>query len=200
MTREYHGDSKNKAHLYNTWRAMKSRCYNKRDKSYKWYGAKGITVCNEWKESYVNFKQWALENSYVGGLTIDRIDVNRNYEPSNCCWKTIIEQANNRSDNLNITYNGETKNLKQWAKQLGISYQTLQFRICDAGWEIEKAFNEPLAYAKNQQTTQKIFEIYSNHPDYNGTQIAKLAGCGTTKVYRVLQHIKTDNDCAAAQV
>lgn len=119
MKKEMHGDSKKGNHLYNSWRAMKSRCYNQNDKSYKWYGEKGIVVYDEWKNSYVKFKQWALNNGYEDGLTIERIDTNKNYEPENCCWKTIFEQANNRSDNIKITYNGETKTLKQWAKQPG---------------------------------------------------------------------------------
>ena len=190
MKKEMHGDSKTKNHLYNTWRAMKSRCYNKNDKSYKWYGAKGIIVCDEWKDSYISFKQWALDNGYKDGLTIERIDTNGNYVPNNCCWKTILEQANNRSDNINITYNGETKTLKQWSKQIGIPYQTLQFRISDSGWDVERAFTEPLSYVKNQEITNRIIEIYSNNPEYSGCKIARLAGCGSTKVYKVLNNIK----------
>lgn len=189
MKREMHGDSKAKAHLYNTWRAMKSRCYNENDKSYKWYGKKGIVVCDAWKDSYVNFKEWAQRSGYEDGLTIERLDTNGNYEPENCCWKTILEQANNRSDNIDITYNGDTKTLKQWAVQLNIPYQTLQFRVCDAGWSIDKAFTEPLAYVKNQEVTEKILDIYANHPEYSGCQIAKMAGCGTTKVYRILKDL-----------
>ena len=189
MKRQMHGDSKTKSHLYNTWRAMRSRCYNEHDKSYKWYGEKGIIVCDAWKNSYIKFKEWAQSNGYKDGLTIERININGNYEPNNCCWKTISEQANNRSDNIDITYNGETKTLKQWAAQIDIPYQTLQFRICDAGWNVERAFTEPLAHIKNQNITEKILEIHANHPEYSGCKIAKMAGCGPTKVYKILKNI-----------
>ena len=189
MEREMHGDSKAKSHLYNTWRAMKSRCYNKHDKSYKWYGNEGIVVCDEWRYSYVKFKKWAENNGYKDGLTIERININGNYEPNNCCWKTIKEQANNRRDNISITYKGETKTLKQWAKHIGIPYQTLQFRVCDSGWNIDKAFTEPLAHVKNQEITNKILEIHSIHPEYSVYKISQLAGCGQTKVYKVLKSL-----------
>lgn len=192
MKRKIHGDSKTKSHLYNTWRAMKARCYNENNEAYKWYGGRGIVVCDEWKESYINFKQWAQNNGYVDGLTIERIDTNGNYEPNNCCWKTMLEQANNRNSNVDITYNGKTQTLKQWSEQIGIPYQTLQYRICDAGWSIERSLTEPLAYNKNQIVTDRILRIYTEHPEYSGCEIARQAGCGSTKVYNTLKKYNND--------
>lgn len=79
-----HGECKTR--LYNTWIAMKKRCYNKNDKSYKSYGGKGIRVCSAWKNDYLNFRNWALSSGYKNNLTIDRISPNLGYCPDNCQW------------------------------------------------------------------------------------------------------------------
>ena len=97
-----HGDGKVK--IYGVWSNMIKRTTDKQNKSYEVYGARGITVCNEWKNDYLVFKEWALKNGYKEGLTIDRIDVDGNYEPSNCRWVTRTVQSRN-TQRLNKTNN-----------------------------------------------------------------------------------------------
>ena len=86
--------------ILTTWRNMKSRCYNPSNKSFKDYGGRGISICQEWLESFDSFYNWAIENGYKDDLTIDRINVNGNYEPSNCRWATRLEQNNNTRKTL----------------------------------------------------------------------------------------------------
>jgi hypothetical protein len=104
--------------IYMTWQNIIKRCKSKTDKSYKWYGGRGITICEEWANDFQSFYNWALENGYSDDLTIDRIDVNGNYEPSNCRWVTFKEQQRNKSNNVYIEYNGQIKTLCEWARVL----------------------------------------------------------------------------------
>lgn len=127
--------------IYSVWDAMMSRCYNINQKSYKDYGARGVSVCDEWHDPKA-FVEWSKVSGYKEGLSIDRIDVNGKYEPSNCRWATRIEQANNKRSSHLITYNGKTQTVKQWANEIGIKYQTLLMRLNERGWSVEKALTE----------------------------------------------------------
>ncbi len=125
--------------IHQIWTAMKQRCYNQNADNYNRYGGKGVTVCDEWKENFQAFYDWAMANGYRDDLTIDRIDSNGDYEPSNCKWSTNLEQANNKRCNINITYNGETHTIAEWSRITKIPYGTLRRRIVDAKWDIETA-------------------------------------------------------------
>lgn len=94
--------------IYRIWQGMKKRCYNPRSVHYKDYGGRGITVCDEWKQSAEAFYKWAIANGYEDNLSIDRIDNDGNYEPSNCRWATSKQQANNMRDG-SITRNRNRK-------------------------------------------------------------------------------------------
>ena len=133
-----------KSRLYKILYAMKNRCYYPKDKCYNCYGGRGITVCDEWLHDFQAFYDWAMAHGYNESLTIDRIDTNGNYEPSNCRWITNKEQQYNKSNNHLITYNGETKTAKQWSIELGIEYGTLLSRLNRSHWSIEKAFTTPV--------------------------------------------------------
>ena len=128
--------------LYQIWIDTRRRCYNKKRNNYKHYGGKGIQVCEEWKNNFLNFYNWAMANGYRDDLTIDRIDVNGNYEPNNCRWATIIEQANNTTKNHYVIYKGRKYTLSQLAKEYNLNYSLVKNRI-RYGWNIEKIINTP---------------------------------------------------------
>lgn len=130
--------------LYNIWRNMKSRCLNPNNKRHKFYFDKGITVCDEWKNDFMNFYNWAINNGYRDNLTIDRINNNGNYEPKNCRWATITEQNNNQSNNIRIKYNESEYTLSELSKIYNIKRATLYDRI-KRGWTIDEALNRKVA-------------------------------------------------------
>lgn len=140
--------------LYSIWHCMKVRCYIKSCLSYHNYGGRGITICNEWKNDFMSFYNWAINNGYNDTLTIDRIDVNGNYEPSNCRWANKKEQDNNRRTSCFIEYNGIKKTVQQWAEEKGINNNTLRKRIRMYGEKSEKLFM-PVNYNYSTRGTNK---------------------------------------------
>lgn len=132
-----------RSRIYRIYRDMKDRCLNQNSSAYKDYGGRGIKICDEWKNDFLLFYNWAINNGYKETLTIDRINNNGNYEPSNCRWATILQQANNKRNCLYIEYNGERKTAEQWAKEYGLLGATLRNRI-KKGWTAEKAITTPV--------------------------------------------------------
>lgn len=121
---------KTNTRLYTIWTSMKRRCYNPHDKSYqKWYGAKGIKVCDEWKDDFMSFHDWSVSNGYNDTLSIDRIDYNGNYEPSNCRWVTSQVQTRNKSNNVLLSYNKEMLTVTDWARRLNVAQSTIKRRF-----------------------------------------------------------------------
>jgi len=132
-----HGDSKSR--LYNVWRGILKRCNNPNNHAYENYGGRGIKICEQWEHSYEKFMKWSFENGYEEGLSIDRIDNDGNYEPSNCRWVTASEQSRNKRDNVLITYKGKTYCMTDWAKIIGINVDTLWRRINEYGFSAKEA-------------------------------------------------------------
>lgn len=118
---------------------MIRRCYKETDNHYKDYGGRGITVCESWREDCCNFYKWAKDSGYKEGLQIDRIDNNKGYCPENCRWVTPKENAMNRRCTRQVTFEGETHTLEEWANITGISYQVLADRIYRYGWTVKRA-------------------------------------------------------------
>lgn len=125
--------------IYGIRRNMLQRCYNPKAKRYEFYGGKGVTVCEEWKKDFMSFYGWALENGYQEDLTLDRIDVNGNYEPTNCRWVTLKEQNQNTSRSMKVDYLGSQVCLKEASRLCGMSYETLRYRYKN-GLRGEKLF------------------------------------------------------------
>lgn len=129
--------------LENIYYKMIDRCTNSKEKSYRNYGGRGIKVCDEWKQSFKNFRSWALANGYQEDLTIDRIDVNGNYEPSNCRWATRKEQANNTRRTKKYNFNGDLYSITEIAEMTKINPATFRDRI-KRGMDIDTAISTPI--------------------------------------------------------
>lgn len=129
--------------IRNIWSGIVQRCYNPNTHNYRWYGAKGITVCDEWRHFKV-FKEWALSSGFKPGLSIERIDNNKGYCPENCKLIPLNEQGKNKSDNHYITFNGETKTISDWARCLNVKKTTLIHRL-NRGWDEERTLTQPIA-------------------------------------------------------
>lgn len=144
--------------INSTYRKMKQRCLSESDKRYKDYGGRGIKVCDEWlgDDGFNRFYEWSMANGYSDNLTIDRIDVNGNYEPSNCRWVTNLEQSKNTRRSVKITYQGKTMILKDWSRELGIPYETLRNRILKFGWSIERAFTEEPKHGRKTDRSELL--------------------------------------------
>lgn len=115
--------------LFEIWHGMKQRCHNKNSANYKHYGARGIKVCDEWKSDFKAFYEWAMANGYSDELSIDRIDVNKGYQPNNCRWVNNKTQCNNKRSNRLISFDGETMTVTQWAERYGVPVETLRSRL-----------------------------------------------------------------------
>lgn len=137
------GRSKRNPNLYTLWAQMLSRCENPDNKWYYRYGGRGIKVCEEWHD-YLKFEEWVESNGgKPKGMSLDRIDNNSDYCPENCKWSTQKEQTRNTNRNVNITYNGKTQCLSDWANELGVTFSTLEHRY-HRGWDVERMLTTPM--------------------------------------------------------
>lgn len=147
LSREKSGDrvrthGRSETRLYETWCNIIRRTTNPNHNSYPDYGGRGITMSPEWRRSFEAFAR-DMGPTYRHGLSIDRIDVDGNYEPGNVRWATPKEQARNTRTNRLVTAFGQTKSLAEWAELRGLNYQTLYNRVTRSGWPVERALTTP---------------------------------------------------------
>lgn len=117
--------NKSNTKLYRIYYGMKQRCNNQRAREYHNYGARGITVCDEWEDNFISFYHWSIANGYEPGLQLDRKDNNGNYEPSNCRWVTPVVNSNNKRTCIYFEHNGKKLSINEWSRELGINKNTL---------------------------------------------------------------------------
>lgn len=147
-SRTVHGHAKRGSgtSIYSRWQGMLERCNNKNSQAYKRYGGRGITICDRWL-SFENF--YEDMGDPPDGMSLDRIDNDKGYSKDNCRWASKTEQIRNRSTSKILTFNGETKSIKEWADSYGIRYGTLQLRL-RAGWSVDEAITTPVISRSNQ--------------------------------------------------
>ena len=139
--------------LYEIWRGMRGRCQNPNRPKYNIYGARGISVCDEW-QSFANFYKWAVASGYQDNLSIDRIDNNGDYCPENCRWASALEQNHNRSCTLKVSFAGEIRTVSEVASITGMDYYLLRSRL-KRGMDIDAALTTPLMTHKTHRRRKK---------------------------------------------
>lgn len=146
ITSSTHGQSKTPE--YRVWAGIKRRCLNKNDRSFRDYGGRGITICQQWSDSFESFLA-DMGLRPTAQHSIDRIDNAKGYEPGNCRWVTRLEQARNKTNNRIIEFQGVAKTSSEWAVITGIKRATIEYRL-DSGWSIDHALTIPAEQGRNQ--------------------------------------------------
>lgn len=130
-----------KSRMYRIWARMKARCTNPKSKDFKWYGGKGIKVCDEWND-FNSFYEWSIENGYKDDLTIDRIDNSKGYCPDNCRWVDMEKQHRNTTRVRLIEYNGIVKTIREWSEFFNIGYFCMKKRIMSRNYNMYNVVND----------------------------------------------------------
>lgn len=147
--------SKSRTPTYNSWQGMRKRCLDPKHKGFKDYGAKGITICESWLQSFDNFLSDMGEKPL--GTSLDRIDNQLGYNKENCKWSTITEQNRNRSCNTSYTFNGETKSLIEFCEELNLEYRNVGHRLRVLKWSVDKAFSTPTVKPFNPNVNKQSY-------------------------------------------
>lgn len=142
MAKIIHGKWKSKE--YNSWQHMKRRCNDPNHAKYKDYGARGITVCDRWQSFEMFYAD--MGDAPSASHTIDRIENNGNYEPSNCRWATKKEQSNNKRNTRLVAYMGEIKSFSEWAEAANMTRDILRTRVDKLGWDFGRAIGTPVKH------------------------------------------------------
>ncbi len=141
ICREKYPVTERSTRLYRIWRGILARTSYDSQTCYKNYGGRGITMCDEWRDNFISFRNWALSNGYADDLSIDRLDNDGDYTPSNCKWSTRKEQNNNQRSNLVLSFDGKTHTASQWAELMGITKSCIYKRI-RRGYSVEAILKE----------------------------------------------------------
>lgn len=173
----------NRERMRRTWCHMHARCYNPKAANFDNYGGRGISVCERW-HTFENFL--ADMPPRPDGLTLDRIDCNGNYEPSNCRWASRYEQVINRRCTHWLTFNGETLCLRDWGRKLGVPYQTIRTRLVK-GWNVERALTVPVSSSNGSKFRKpkdscKQGHLYTEHGYINTRGHRACRTCERIKV------------------
>ena len=182
--------------LFKRWCQIKARCFTKTSTSYERYGAKGITMCDEWKNDFKSFEKWAYENGYDEYLpstecTLDRIDNSKGYSPDNCRWVTSKDQANNQTTNVILSYNGKSQTISQWADEIGIDKRILYARR-KLGWSDEDIITTP---PKSYIT----YYTYKGHT-YTKHQWCKILGVSHNTIEKAIEKYNGDVEKAFSSI
>lgn len=130
--------------LYGVWNEMKQRCFNENSTAYINYGGRGIKVCDEWANDFESFYSWSIDNGYMHGLSIDRINNDGDYEPSNCRWVIDSIQANNKRTNKKYSLDGDEHTVSEWCEIFGIRNKSTVYARLSRGWNIKRALTEKI--------------------------------------------------------
>lgn len=165
---------KERKRLKSIYNGMRLRCYNENSVNYKYYGGKGVAICDEWLLSFENFFDWAINNGYNENLTIDRIDSEKEYSPDNCKWSTKKEQAYNRSISVKLTLNGRTMYMTEWAEELEIDKKILSWRY-NNGWSDEEILSRPRDYKESKLSLNGKTHSMSEWSRITGIKVATIS-------------------------
>lgn len=178
------GDNKKgeRHRLYSIWNNIISRTECEKAPQYKYYGERGIKMCDKWRDNYLQFKSWALKHGYKESLTIDRIDVNGNYEPNNCRWVDMQQQVRNKRNNKMYTIDGVEKCLEDWCKYYNINRNTVNKRL-RLNWDIKRALTQPVK--KQNHYSQYTYEL----KDVTPLLLKNLKGVDAIYIFNVLKYV-----------
>lgn len=186
------------AKFYRTYDNIKTRCYNKKNHKYKQYGIRGIVMCDEWLQSREAFIKWCDKHCKDITLTIERIDVNGNYEPNNCRWISMEQQAKNKQNSIKVNYYGTEYCLRDLCSKLGYNhneYKRIHARIAYEKWDVYKAIETPINHQNNKQKYLKPSYTYKGYTN-SLRQICKRFNLNYTTIkYRVIRGMSVKDAC-----
>jgi hypothetical protein len=183
--------NKTNTKLYYIWSNIKQRCYNKNSAKYKNYGMRAVKVCEEWLNDFELFYIWSIDNGYEQGLSLDRIDVNGNYEPKNCRWVTMKVQQNNKTINLNVTIDGTTKTARQWEEEYNLSHGTIKRRL-SLNWDEKDLLNQPEKSSKQSDVRGVSWDKNDELWRVRVSDKGKVRSIGSSKNLQIAIQIKED--------